>query len=346
MWKPLLGGLGMKASIPSDASSVEACGRHASRARVRGGRAVRSGCALSRILSLVIQLGPLVLVAFLYARRAATLSKSRHPIASWRQASFYGGLATIAVALALLGSGSQELLVIHMAEHLLVGDIAAVLIVLGLTAPLLAPVLKIGFFNRLRVLSNPVIALPLWVLDLYAWHLPVLYQAALRNSGVHALEHVMFLAFGINLWMCLLGPLPVPSWFDGARRAVYLLGYWLAGTVLANALIWINTPFYPYYRAGDSASGIPPLTDQKLAGALMMIEGSIVTLAVGAWLLAGGLRQSAERQTLLDYAGVRGLDLSYERADRAVRAGRAAELQRRLELAEREHAAGPDAAPG
>ena len=183
---------------------------------------------LSRIVSLIIQLGPLVLLAVLYARQTATLANGRHPVSAWRQACFYAGLATVAAALALLGSGSQELLVVHMAEHLLVGDIAAILIVLGLTAPLLAPVLRIGFFNRLRALSNPAIALPLWVLDLYAWHLPVLYQAALRNSGVHALEHVMFLALGINLWMCLLGPLPMPSL---VRRA-------LAGLSTCSATGW------------------------------------------------------------------------------------------------------------
>jgi putative membrane protein len=280
--------------------------------------------------SAALQLGPLVLLAVLYARRTATLSKGRHPIPLWRQACFYGGLATVGAALALLGSGSQELLVVHMAEHLLVGDIAAILIVLGLTAPLLAPMLRIGFFNRLRALSNPAIALPLWVLDLYAWHLPVLYQSALRNSGVHALEHIMFLAFGINLWMCLLGPLPTPVWFDGPRRAVYLLGYWFAGTLLANAFIWIGTPFYPYYASGDSRGGLSQLTDQKLAGAIMMIEGTIVTLCVGGWLLASALREDGERQELVAFARSRGVTLSVERAGRAVQAGRASELRRRV----------------
>ncbi len=140
--------------------------------------------------SAVLQLGPLALLAVLYARRAHTLARQRQAVPAWRQACWFGALALIALALTLLGSGSQELLVIHMAEHLLIGDMAAILIVLGLTGPLLAPVLRIGFFNRLRALSNPAIALPLWVLDLYVWHLPLFYEAALRNGGVHALEHV------------------------------------------------------------------------------------------------------------------------------------------------------------
>lgn len=303
--------------------------------------------AATSVISAVLQLGPIVLAAGLYARRASTLATMRQPVPRWRQACFYGGLAIVAAALGLLGSGSQELLVIHMIEHLLIGDVAALLIVLGLTGPLIAPVLRIGFFNRLRALSDPAIALPLWVTDLYVWHLPVLYQAALRNSGVHALEDVMFLACGVNLWMCLFGPLPVPSWFEGARKALYVLGYWFAGTLLANTLIWVGSVFYPFYASGDAAASISPLTDQQLAGGIMMIEGSLVTLCVGGWLFMAALREAGERQALVEFARARGVELSQDRAARAVRAGRAADLRRRLERPPGAAAAGAaEAQPG
>jgi cytochrome c oxidase assembly factor CtaG len=287
--------------------------------------------ALTTALSFAIQLGPLLVLGFLYGRRARTLASTAQPVPLWRQACFYGGLLTILAALAGLGSVSKELLALHMVEHLLIGDVAAVLIVLGLTGPLLAPVLRVPFFNRLRKLSNPAIALPLWVADLYVWHLPLLYQAALRSDAVHALQHVMFLACGINLWMCLLGPLPQPSWFEGGRRAFYVLGYWFAGTLLANTFIWIGTTFYPYYSSGDSSYGISQLTDQQLAGGIMMIEGSVLTLCLGTWLFMTALREAGERQELVDYARSRGVTLSSDRAARAVRAGRAGELRRRVE---------------
>ena len=141
----------------------------------------------------------------------------------WRQACFYSGFVVIAVALTSLGGASQELLFVHMIEHLLLGDIAALLIVLGLTGPLIAPILRIRFFDRLRILAHPLIAFPLWAIDLYAWHLPVFYQAALRHTGVHALEHAMFLGFGINMWMCLFGPLPMPSWFGNLGKLLYII---------------------------------------------------------------------------------------------------------------------------
>jgi cytochrome c oxidase assembly factor CtaG len=163
----------------------------------------------------------------------------------------------------------------------------------------------------------------------------VFYEAALRSGLVHALEHVMFLSLGINLWMCLLGPLPVPSWFVGARRALYVLGYWFAGTLLANTFIWVGSVFYPYYASGDSAWHISPLTDQQLAGGAMMIEGSVLTLCLGTWLLMTALRESGERQALVDFARSRGVELSSERAARAVTAGRADDLRVRVEGAAR-----------
>jgi len=153
----------------------------------------------------------------------------------------------------------------HMVEHLLLGDIAALLIVLGLTGPLLAPVLKIRFFDRLRALSHPAIAFPLWTIDLYVWHAPALYQAALRHTGIHALEHAMFLGFGINMWMCLFGPLPMPTWFGNLGRLIYIVAVRLAGTVLGNIFLWSGKVFYPFYLHGDAVAHISPLADQNLA---------------------------------------------------------------------------------
>jgi putative membrane protein len=278
-----------------------------------------------------LQLGPLVLLGVLYARRAHTLAATSQPVPAWRMACFFTGLLTIAAALAGLGSGSQELLALHMVEHLLLGDIAAILLVLGLTGPLIAPVLRVRLFAQVRRLATPAIALPLWVADLYGWHLPFMYEAALRSDAVHALEHTMFLACGVNLWMCMLGPLPQPRWFDGGRRALYVLAYWFTGTLLANTLIWIQSVFYPFYTSGDRAWGISRLADQHLAGGIMLIEGSVVTLCLGTWLLTSALRESSERQELVDYARARGVQLSADRAGRAVRAGRAGDLRRRVE---------------
>jgi cytochrome c oxidase assembly factor CtaG len=218
-----------------------------------------------------------------------------------------------------------------MVEHLLIGDIGALLIVLGLTGPLLAPILKVKLFDRLRALSHPAIAFPLWTIDLYVWHIPFLYQAALRHTSVHVLEHAMFLGFGVNMWLCLFGPLPTPRWFGNLGRLFYIVAVRLAGTVLGNIFLWSGTVFYPFYSHGDSVHHISPLADQNIAGAIMMVEESFLTLGLFCWLFLRAAREGEERQNLLDYAQLHGLELSEARAARAVAAGRGPELLRRLE---------------
>jgi cytochrome c oxidase assembly factor CtaG len=271
-------------------------------------------------------------LAVLYARRVRTLAAEGRPVPGARQASFYGGLGLILVTLVSpLGHLSDELLLAHMIEHLLMADIGSLLIVLGLTGPVIAPVMRIRLFERLRVLTHPLIALPLWAVDLYAWHLPVLYQAALHHQAVHALEHVMFIACGANMWMCLFGPLPKPAWFGNLARLVYIVSVRLLGAVLGNVFVWSGTAFYPTYSRGEAYWHVSALADQNVAGAIMMVEGSILTVCLFAWLFLRAAREGEERQELLDWASAHGLELSDARAARAVAAGRGAELRRRLE---------------
>lgn len=282
----------------------------------------------------IAQIAPTALLAMLYARRARTLSSGPTRIPAWRRVCFYAGLATILVALlSPIGTLSDKLLYMHMVEHLLMGDIASLLIVLGLTGPLLAPILRIRFFDRLRILTHPLIAFPLWATDMYVWHLPVFYEAALRHQVVHALEHAMFIALGVNMWMCLFGPLPKPRWFGNLAKLCYIVAVRLTGTVLGNIFLWSGKVFYPFYLSGDAAHHIRPIADQNLAGAIMMVEESILTLGLFCWLFLRTARESEERQELLDLASASGVELSDERAARAVAAGRGEDLRKRVEQA-------------
>jgi len=292
--------------------------------------------AVSTSVSAALQLGPLAILGLLYARRVRTLAIDGRPVPGWRQACFYSGFVVIGAALTSLGAASQDLLWVHMIEHLLLGDIAALLIVLGLTGPLIAPILtfevfSVRIFDRLRVLSHPAVAFPLWAIDLFAWHAPALYQAALRHSLVHALEHAMFLGLGINMWMCLFGPLPTPSWFGNFAKLIYIVAVRLTGTILGNIFLWSGTVFYPFYLTGDAHFHISPLADQSIAGGIMMVEESILTLCLFCWLFLRAAKEGEERQDLLDFAHARGLELSETRAARAVAAGRGPELRSRLQ---------------
>jgi putative membrane protein len=279
-----------------------------------------------------LQIAPAVLSAALYARRVRTLAGTPRAVPGLRQASFYGGVALIALVLVSpLATLAEELFWAHMVEHLVIADLGALLLVLGLTGPVLAPILRIGLFDRLRVLAHPLVALPLWAIDLYAWHIPALHEAALHHDGVHALQHLSFIFFGANVWMCLFGPLPQPAWFGTGWKVGYIIAVRLVGAALANAFLFGGDAFYDAYAAGEAAHGISPGDDQVVAGSIMMVEESLLTIVLFGWLFLRAAREGEERQELLDLAGARGVPLTEDRAARAVRAGRGEELRARIE---------------
>jgi len=283
------------------------------------------------MLETLVQALPANVFAFAYFKRCVTLARQGRPVLLARRVSFGAGLLLlVAAVLPPLATLDDELLASHMVQHLLIADLAALLLVLGVTGPVLQPLLALPVLGRLRVLSNPLVALPLWIANLFVWHVPVLYQAAIHNSAVHALEHACFLGFGIAMWLALLGPLPSPLWFGNWARLVYVMIVRLSGALLANVFIWSGTVFYPDYAAGEAEHGVSALSDQGLAGSIMMIEGSIVTLALFAWIFLRAAAESERRQDLLDFAAAHGLALDESRAARAVAAGRAPALERRL----------------
>jgi putative membrane protein len=287
--------------------------------------------AVSLQLEDAVQVVPTALLCLLYASRVRALASSGQPVPGWRQGCFYAGGLVFAVALIGVGKAGEELLFLHMIENLLIANVAALLIVLGLTAALLQPIVEIGLFDRLRVLINPLIAFPLWALDLSLWHLPGPYQGALEHVGLNLLQHVMFLGFGINLWMCLFGPLPIPGWFGSLGKLLYIVAVSLTAAALGNLFLWSDAVFYPFYLGGDSRHHLSPLADQNLAGAVMMVEVSLFTVGLFWWLFRRTAHEALERQELLDFARLHGLSLSDQRAARAVAAGRGGELRARLE---------------
>jgi len=279
-----------------------------------------------------LQIAPAVVSVALYRRRVRTLASTPRAVPGWRQACFYAGIGLIVcVLVSPLATLAEELFWAHMVEHLVIADLGALLLVLGLTGPVLAPILRIRLFDRLRVLAHPLVALPLWAIDLYAWHVPALHEAALHHDGVHALQHLCFIFFGANVWMCLFGPLPQPAWFGTGWKAGYIVVVRLVGAALANAFLFGGDAFYGAYAAGEAAHGITPESDQVVAGSIMMVEESLLTIGLFCWLFLRAARENDERQELLDLAAARGVPLTPERAGRAVSAGRGEELRARIE---------------
>jgi cytochrome c oxidase assembly factor CtaG len=271
-----------------------------------------------------LQLVPTVVVAVLYARRARTLALRGTPVPLWRRILFWTGIALVVLALnsPIDELGEQDFFFFHMLQHVLLGDLAPLCFVAGLTGPILRPVLAIRAVDRLRILTHPFVALPVWALNLYVWHIPWLYQAALHHDSVHALEHFMFFTCGALMWSPVVETLPAPAWFGTGMKLGYIAVVRVIETILGNVFIWTNSVFYPWYDHPAAKWGISAAHDQNLAGVVMMAEGSIVTLAALAWLF---LRLGAEgelRQELIE----QGYDPA--QVARAVRYGRGKELAR------------------
>jgi cytochrome c oxidase assembly factor CtaG len=249
-----------------------------------------------------LQLAPIALVAVAYAVRARTLAHRGQPVPGWRVALFALGIALLVVAVAspIATVGEDELFSFHMAQHLLIGDLAPLCLLAGLTGPLLRPLLALPGVMRLRVLANPFVAFPIWTLNLVVWHLPFFYEAAVRHSAVHAFEHVAFFSAGIVLWLPILETLPAPEWFGTGAKLAYVVGVRLVATVIGNVFIWGGGAFYGVYDTGDDYLGLSPGADQSLAGSLMMLEGSVVTIVALAWLFLRMAQEGDVRQELIE----------------------------------------------
>jgi cytochrome c oxidase assembly factor CtaG len=256
-----------------------------------------------------LEISVVAFLGALYWRRARTLARRGRPVPPLRAAAFATGLLTILLALVspIDTIGEERLFSVHMLQHLLLGDLAALLLVLGLEGRLLRPLLRVRVVHRLRVLAHPLVALPLWAANFVVWHLPVLFDAALRNDAIHALQHSLFVAFGMLMWAALLEPLPGPAWFTAPWKIPYVLAMWLVMLVLSQVFIWSGHPFYIRYV----------LDDQKAGGGVMLVESMFTMLPALVWVLLRVLRESEARQRLVD-AGV-----APATAARAARYGRA-----------------------
>ena len=276
-----------------------------------------------------LQFLPAIVVAALYAVRVRHLRGTTSEVPGWRQACMFGGLLMAVFAVGGLGDAAGDLFTIHMAEHLMIGDIGTLLIALGLTGPVLAPVLRLPVVDRLRFLLNPVVAFVLWAGNLYIWHLPSFHEAAVSNELIHLVQHAGFVIFGVNMWLALLGPLPKPAWFGNAAQLGYIFAVRITGAILGNILVF-GRPFYDVYDPGRLDWNVGATADQAAAGGLMMVEGSLLTIGLLAWLFLRIARQTEERQELVELAREHGVELSTRRAARAVAAGRGDELRQRI----------------
>jgi cytochrome c oxidase assembly factor CtaG/ferredoxin len=231
--------------------------------------------------------------------------------------AFFGGLAVIYLALASpIEPFAALLLQVHMLQHLLLMMAAPPLLWLG--APLIPllrglpravrifwaiPLLSAPSLRRLfGALTHPLSALLLFVAVTWFWHVPPVYDLALRSSGWHYLQHVCFLGTALLFWYPIVRPYPArPPWSSWLLLPVLLIAD-LSNTLLSALLTFSDRALYSYYAVVPRLGGVSAVEDQAAAGVLMWIPGSIAFLlplfGIGIRLLSGsGNDLITERQS-------------------------------------------------
>jgi cytochrome c oxidase assembly factor CtaG len=218
-----------------------------------------------------------------------------------RDLAFAGAIVALAAALVSpLDTASQYLLWAHMAQHMLLALLAAPLLVVSTPVRTMERALPLRARRVLartarrpavraasRVAYHPLVAFFLFAATWWAWHTPALYDAAVRNGALHALEHLTFLATGVLWWGCIVGPhrAPVP------QRLALTIATALHMNVLGALVTLAPHAVYGAYRG---AYGLSALEDQQLAGVLMWVVGGFVSLGTVLALVVTILREEPE----------------------------------------------------
>ncbi|HMF17656.1 MAG TPA: cytochrome c oxidase assembly protein [Gemmataceae bacterium] len=250
------------------------------------------------------------LAAIIYLRGWRVLRR-RHP-ERWgtgQATAFLSGLTAVYLALASpIEPFSFFFLEIHMVQHLVLMMAAPPLIWLG--APLfpflfglpaairtywIAPCFRWAPLRRFfRFLAHPVTAWLLFVSATWFWHIPVLYEAALRSNGWHYLQHLTFLLTGLIFWHPVIRPYPSRPRWSRWLLFPYLILADLQNTVLAALLTFSDRVLYPHYAQVPRLGGLTALDDQATAGVIMWVPGSLVFLLPLFWIAISWLSAGAQ----------------------------------------------------
>ena len=237
--------------------------------------------------------GPIVLltaVLMIYVLRWRRVGGSVNRLLLW-----IGGVVTVAVALiSPVDALGEQLMTMHMVQHLLLLDIAPILFLLGLTRVILRPITRrmLAIERRLGPFGHPIFAIFAYVGIMWVWHIPALYEAALEDPLVHGIEHISMSVVGGLYWWHILSPIRSRHRLSGMGPVAYMFTTKIAVAVLGVVLTFAPESFYAFYADQPDYWGLGAKADQAVAGLLMAIEQSVVMGIAFGWIFVRMLSES------------------------------------------------------
>jgi cytochrome c oxidase assembly factor CtaG len=235
----------------------------------------------------------------LRARRADLAPWTRIPL-------FVAGVVVTVLAIVspIDRIGERYLQSVHMLQHVLIADLGIALTLVAVRGPLtvfflprdlLVPLARVDGLRRLlRFLLRPGISYAVWVVVLVSWHVPRFYEAALHHRYWHDLMHLSFVAGGLLVWTQIIDPSRHRRLTLGERLGYTALVFW-TGQIMAYVILFEFRPlFSTYVDQPVRLLGLSPLTDQKLAGLVMMVEQT-ATVGIAFILLLRASRRQRSR---------------------------------------------------
>lgn len=248
-----------------------------------------------------LSLDPGVLVGIavaegLYLRALGILRRRGVRVPRWQIAAFHGAIALWLIGLVgPLDAYEDELLSAHMAQHVLIADLAVPLLLMGIRNPVLGfylprPALvtlaRTGWVRRgWRRLRMPLVAVAFSVTVFYAWHIGPLFEAAVRYPVVHALQHMSLIAAATVVWWPALEPkrrrVPGELW-----KIPYVLGARFATMFLGMSLVVVRVPVYAGVYGTGERHGMTALADQQAAAGIMISVDILIMIAALCFFFA------------------------------------------------------------
>lgn len=241
--------------------------------------------------------------AWWLAVRAINARHPRSPVPGWRSATFVAGLLALLIALqSPIDTFADEWFSVHMVQHLLIGFVAAPLLVLSGPMIVVLRLVPAAWRRRLvlpllhgrvaRILTFPLLTWLLFAGVMWAAHFTGLFELALESDPIHQLEHLAFLITGFLYWLPALGDEPLPWRLGWSGRILYLFLGMPLSSVLGMAIVAQTGVLYPHYLL---TGGAMALADQRLAGTVMWVGGDLIGMALIGLVVWRWVRVEAAR---------------------------------------------------